>query len=141
MTSKLVDLINKLSEIYIEECRGCKERNKIKSVSDFIGLNKLDHNCNKCKKRWLTPISGLIKKFPNTYEFCNGDTNKFILLLRKNVYPYECIDNWERFDETLPEKKSFYSELYFEDTTDEDYMHAQKVFEEFNIKNLGEYQM
>ena len=108
MTSKLVDLINKLSEIYIEECRGCKERNKIKSVSDFIGLNKLDHNCNKCKKRWLTPISGLIKKFPNTYEFCNGDTNKFILLLRKNVYPYECIDNWERFDETsLPEKNLF----------------------------------
>ena len=25
----------------------------------------------------------------NTYEFCNGDINKFILLLRKGVYPYE----------------------------------------------------
>ena len=43
----------------------------------------------------------LIKKFENTYEFCDGDINKFILLLRKIVYPYECMDNWERFDEEL----------------------------------------
>ena len=50
------------------------------------------------------------------------------------------MDSWERFDETsLPEKEAFYSELYFEDTADEDYIHAQKVFEEFNIKNLGKY--
>ena len=28
------------------------------------------------------------------------------------VYPYEYMDNWERFDETsLPDKKAFYSEL------------------------------
>ena len=48
--------------------------------------------------------------------------------------------SWERFDETsLPEKEAFYSKLYFEDTTDEDYIHAQKVFEEFNIKNLDKY--
>ena len=36
-------------------------------------------------------------------------------------------------------KKAFYSELYLEDITDEGYLHAQKVFEEFNIKNLGEH--
>ena len=27
--------------------------------------------------------------------------------------------------------KSFYSKLYLEDVIDEDYMHAQKLFEEF----------
>ena len=37
-------------------------------------------------------------------------------------------------------KKAFYSELYLEDITDKDYTHAQKVFEEFNLKNLGDYQ-
>ena len=31
----------------------------------------------------------LIEKFPNTYQFCNGDLNKFTLLLRKGVYPHE----------------------------------------------------
>ena len=36
-------------------------------------------------------------------------------------------------------KKAFYSELYLEDITDKDYTHAQKVFEEFNLKNLGDY--
>ena len=38
---------------------------------------------------------------------------------------------------SLPDKKAFYSKLYLEH--DEDYPHAQKVFEELNIKNLGEY--
>ena len=41
-----------------------------------------------------------MKKSKNTYSFCNSDLNKFILLLRKGVYPYEYMDNWERFNET-----------------------------------------
>ena len=64
----------------------------------------------------------------------------FVLLLRKGVYPYEYMDSWERFNETsLPDKKAFYSELNLEDITDKDYAHAQKVFEEFKLKNLGDY--
>ena len=46
------------------------------------------------------------------------------------------MDSWERFDETLPDKKYFYSELYLKDITDEDYVHAQKEFEELKLKNL-----
>ena len=62
------------------------------------------------------------------------------LLLRKGVYPYEYIDSQERFNEIiLPDKKAFYSELNLEDTTDKDYAHAQKVFKELNLKNLGHY--
>ena len=58
----------------------------------------------------------LIKRFANTYEFCKGDTNKFILLLRKGVYAYEYTDSWESFNETsLPDKKTFYSKLNSED--------------------------
>ena len=36
-------------------------------------------------------------------------------------------------------KKAFCSKLYLENITDEDYIHAQKVFEEFKLKNLDEY--
>ena len=62
-----------------------------------------------------------IKRFVNTYEFCNGDINKFILLLRKWVYPYEYMGSWERFNQTsLPDKKAIYSELNLEDITDKD---------------------
>ena len=62
------------------------------------------------------------------------------MLLRKSVYPYEYMDSWERFNEAwLPDKYFFYSELYLKDTTDKDYAHDQKVFEEFNLKNLDDY--
>ena len=50
------------------------------------------------------------------------------------------MDSWEKFNEaSLPNKESFYSELNKEGITDEDYVHAQKVWEVFKIKNLGEY--
>ena len=69
------------------------------------------------------------------YRFCNADLNKFILLLRKGVYPYEYIDSWERFDETsLPDKEALYTELNLKDIADEDYEHAQEVWEVFGIK-------
>ena len=50
------------------------------------------------------------------------------------------MNSWEIVDEiSLPDKKAFYNELYLEDITDKDYTHAQKVFKEFNLKNLGDY--
>ena len=93
----------------------------------------------KCKKCTKTK-HGLTKKFPHIYKFCKGDLNKFALLLRKGVYPYEYMDSWERFDEnTIPPKEAFYSELNLENITDKDYEHVKKVWEAFEIKNLGEY--
>ena len=63
------------------------------------------------------------------------------MLLRKGVYHYECMDIWEKFDETaLPSKKDFNSSLNLEDISDDDYAHAQKVWGVFEINNLGEYQ-
>ena len=50
------------------------------------------------------------------------------------------MDSWEKFNTTtLPNKKAFYSKLYLQDITDEDYIHAQKVFQELKLKKLGEY--
>ena len=84
--------------------------------------------------------ASLIEKFHNTYQLCNNDLNKLDLLLRKVVYPYEYMDKWKRFkDDKLPDKESFYSELNNEHITDDDYAHAQKVYDTFNIKSLGEY--
>ena len=92
------------------------------------------------RKTTSKPLNEAIRNFPNTYRFCIGDLNKFILFLRKGVYPYEYMDTWEKCDETpLPDKKGFYSKLDLEDITDKDYEHAQKVWKVFKIKNLGEY--
>ena len=103
-----------------------------------IKTNQLIFQCLECKKSYKKDYKELITRFANTYEFCNGDTNKFILLLRKGVYPYEYMDSWERFNGTsLPHKKAFYSKSNLEDITDKDYAHAQKVFKELKLKNLG----
>ena len=99
---------------------------------------KLIFRCFSCKKNYEKDFNKeLIERFANIYEFCNGDLNKFILLLRKGFYPFEYMDNWERFDETsLPDKEyhySFYSSLNMENR------HGNKVFKKFKLKNLGEY--
>ena len=97
--------------------------------------------CFECKNNYEKEFNKeIIKRFKNIYEFCNGDINTFVLLLRKGVYPYEYMDSWERFDETLlPDKKAFYSSLNMEDITDVDYRHANNAFKKFKLKNLGEY--
>ena len=67
----------------------------------------------------------LIKRFYNTYQLSDNDINKFKLLLRKGVYPYEYMDSWKRFNETeLPSEDKFYSTLNLEDISDDDYAHV-----------------
>ena len=103
--------------------------------------DQLIFRCFECKKNYKKDFNReLIKRFANIYEFCNENFNKFILLLRKGVYPYEYMDSWERFDETLlPDKEAFYSSLNMEDITDVDRRHTKKVFKNLNNKNLDDY--
>ena len=62
------------------------------------------------------------------------------MLLRKGVYPYEYMDDWEKFNETtLPKKGDFCSNLNMENITNVDYMHVKIVCKDFERKNLGEY--
>ena len=50
------------------------------------------------------------------------------MLLRKGVYPYGYMDDWEKFNQTtLPEKEEFYSNLNMEYITDAGYMHWKRV--------------
>ena len=70
----------------------------------------------------------------------NYTGEKFNLLTRKGVYPYDYMDSLEKLKETkLPPKKAFYSKLNDEDIKDEDYLHAQKVWKTFKMKTLKDY--
>ena len=103
MSSSLLKLVDNLSEgIHSNKCIDCN------SCLDYIKIKneKLLLKCFNCHSYYKKKFNKeLIKKFKNTYSFCNSDLNKFILLLRKGVYPYEYMDSWEKFNETsLPRR-------------------------------------
>ena len=81
------------------------------------------------EKDYTNKIDGELKKrFKNTFKFSDNDINKFILLLRKDVYLYEHINEWEKSNErSLPEKDDFYNNLNMGNITDTDYMHAKNT--------------
>ena len=132
LLSKLID--NLSEEIHNNTCINCK------SCLDYIKTKneKLIFKCFNCKQYYEKGFNKeLIKRFASTYEFCNKNFNKFILLLRKGVYPYEYMDNWERFNETsLPSKESFYSNLNMENIDDIDYRHGNNVFKRFKLQKF-----
>ena len=107
MPSKLSDLVDNLSTINNKDSKPCMERKNIKSECKFIGFknNRLNYRCKECHVTSTKAVNELIKKFPRMCKFCNGDLNKFALLLRKGVYPYEYMNIWEGFNETSLEPK------------------------------------
>ena len=63
----------------------------------------------RCNKNYQRKFDEKLKEhFFNTYEFSNNNNNKFTLLLRRDFYPYEYMDDWKKFNETsLPQKEEF----------------------------------
>ena len=83
-------------------------------------------------------VSNMPKKsFKYTSEVFEG--KEFDLMVRKGVYPYDYMDSFDKFNEKLPSKEEFYSLLNDEHISDEDYEHAQNVWNTFSLKNMGGY--
>ena len=77
----------------------------------------MKYKCLSSNKSYSNKIDEELKKrFKNTFKFTNNDINKFILLLRKEVYPYEYMNKWKKFDETTYlEKEKLYRNLNIEE--------------------------
>ena len=82
----------------------------------------------------------LVRGGKKLFGFEDYSELQYGLLTRKGVYPYEYINSWDRFEETqLPPISAFYSNLNMSSINEEDYQHAQRVWKEFGIHNLGDY--
>ena len=74
------------------------------------------------------------------FGFEDYNESQYKLLIRKGIYPYEYMDDWDKFAETaLPPKEAFYGKLNMSGVSDQDYEHAHRVWSNFGIRNLGEY--
>ena len=83
LLSKLLD--NLTDNIHNDKC------NKCKSNLCFVNAvnEKLIFQCIDCEKEYEKEFNKeLVERFANTYKFCDNDLNKFLILLRKDVYPY-----------------------------------------------------
>jgi len=128
---KDIHIIPNSSEKYISFSKEIVSRFSIKFVDTFrfmaSSLSSLADNLSEDKTRFRETI----KIFP---------IDKLDLVIRKGVFPYEYVDNWDKLNKTcLPSKSEFYNSLKDEKISDDDYLHAKNVWKLFNIKTLGEY--
>ena len=109
MASSLSNFVNNLSEgIHKLDVNMIKNmRNYIRSMWLLSSIQSfkddlLEYKCLWCNKNHQQKFDEKLKEQSwNTYNFSNHNNNKFILLLRKVVYPYECINDYLNI---LPEK-------------------------------------
>ena len=99
-------------------------------------------------------LEKLVTNFTNddfkylTEEF---DSKNLELLKQNSAYPHEYIDSFIRFNEKkLPDKKCFHCSVKDRTTgdngkkvnghiSDEDHLTCKKIWNEFNMKNMGDY--
>ena len=118
MVSSLSQSIDKVSEIDKKVSQSVDKVSEIdkKMLQSVDKVSEIDQKISH---------AALIKNFPNAYQLCNKDLNKFALLLRKGVWPYEYMDSWNKFNEPVPLVEGhFYSELNKKGITKEDLKHV-----------------
>ena len=88
-------------------------------------------------------LANLVKNLPeDAYKYTNEvfKGEKLQLMKQKGVYPYDYMSNFDKFNDTqLPTKDEFYSQMNNTHITDEEYSHAQNVWNTFQLKTMGEY--
>ena len=85
-------------------------------------------------------VNNLARGGGKFFGFVEYSENQYKLLIRKGIYPYEYMTDWDKFKETkLPPREAFYSKLNIAGVREEDYEHAHRVWKEFGLEDLGEY--
>ena len=113
----------------MERYMACKQGNSLAFLDSFqfmsSGLDRLAANLPEDKYEYT---SGVFKK------------EQLALMEKKGVYPYDFMDSFQKFDyKQLPTKDEFFGILTQEGITNEQYQHAQQVWDTFKMKSMGEY--
>ena len=115
-------------------CNRCKSETELSYINESYVAHGM---CDKCRgnSHWKLEIEQIFDNIRVGYT-----DEQFRLLLRKEVYPYQYMDDWEKFKENqLPPIEAFYSGFNLSRISECDYDHAQRVWAAFGMKNLGDY--
>ena len=140
MTRGLSTLVDNLSELTICKCGPNDKKDIITKAKKVKDKDYVLIKCNTCNFKKKLIANNLIKRFPSAFKLCKGNLKKFLLLLRKGVYPYEYMNSMDKFDEIeLPSIDNFYSSLQKKHISDKDYAHAKKIWNVWDMKTIGDY--
>ena len=86
----------------------------------------------------LEKLANNLDNFPNLQRCFEGE--QFELVKRKGVYPYDYMSSFERLSETrLPPIECWYSRLNDNNISQEDFSHANRVWDTFQMKTMRDY--
>ena len=126
-----------------EECQmdiNCIPNNMEKYMAFMLGKHLLFLDSFQFMS---SSLDDLTKNLPDdafifTQQEFTGE--QFNLMKQKGTYPYDYMDSFQKFNDTqLPIKKDFFSILYNQHITHEQYDHAQTVWNTFDLKTMGDY--
>ena len=101
---------------------------------DIVGKDEHDKPIYKKRNDWKDNF-----RFSSANPYIRNKTD-IDLLTEKGVYPYDYMNSFDKFNESqLPSIEDFYSQLYEEGITDTQHTRAKVIWNNSNIKNLGEY--
>ena len=138
MASSLDKLASNLCDTSGIQCDNCKGYMELINISgDYIA----SFGCEGCRTKKTKDLGedALKKNFEYTGRFWEFD-EKFHLMIRKGIYPYEYLDSCKKSEEaSLPPKDAFYSRLNMKGSSDQDYKHAQQVWNTVEKKSFRCY--
>ena len=115
-------------------CNKCGSQAELTHIDENYVAHEI---CGKCRADSHRNL--MINTIFNNLRVGHTD-EQFWLLLRKRVYPYKYINEWEKFEENcLPPIEAFYSELNLSGISECDYDHAQRAWTVFGMNSLGDY--
>ena len=141
MSSSLENLVKNMTKC--GKCDTCNPGKCIKRSINSEGRiiqHKTSFPCGECINCKNSVKACIKPNYDNLiYTSKKFKGKKLDLMARKGVYPYDYMDSFDKFNEKLPRKEDFYSNMNNEHISDEDYCHAKKVWNTFQLQTMGEY--
>ena len=143
LTDESIGVIAKNTEDYISFSIKV-EVNKYIDENGIERLKEIEHRFIDSFKFMSSSLDSLVNNLAlggsEFFGYEEYNENQYKLLLKKGIYPYEYMNDWDKFKENeLSPRETFCSKLSMSGVGNEDYEHANRVWKEFGLKDLGKY--